>query len=111
MHTLPISSCLSVKHSILVLGQHLILLGHLMLPSFKTLRRLTLLSKCGLEDVNDTVDLSKALALSEFPGDGQLPWNLPESQLSIELFREDMTRPASLSVGHKGDVMAVCDDA
>lgn len=78
MHTLPVSSCLPVEHSVFVFRQHLTLLRHLMLPSFEGLRRLTLFSKRGLDDVNDAVDLSEALSLSEFTRYGEFPGDFPE---------------------------------
>lgn len=84
VHTLSVSSSFSIEHGVLVLGQHLTLLWHLMLPSFESLCRLTLLAERRLDDVDYAVDFPEPLSLSEFARYGELPGDFPGCILSTD---------------------------
>lgn len=78
MNSLPVSLHFSVEDCVLVLGQHLLLGGHLQLPAVHLLHA----QPCPRERIvkcrNDAVYVSKALALSVLLVAGQAPGNFPE---------------------------------
>lgn len=80
MNALPVPLYLAVKDCVLVLGQHLLLSGHLLLPAGQRVQRLALLGKCRTERVNNRVDGLQPLALAEFLEPRQPPWDFPRER-------------------------------
>ena len=78
MNALAVSFGLSVKHGVLVLGQHLSLCGHLGLPSLESLEGLSLLGEGSIDSRNDVVDGSETQAVSSLLELGQSPGDLPQ---------------------------------
>lgn len=68
---------LAVKDGVLVLRKHLLLLGHLGLPTFEGLERLALFRERSVERGHDLVDSAQAHAVAALLELGQAPWDLP----------------------------------
>lgn len=77
MNTLPVGLLLLVEDSVLVLGEHLLLAGHLGIPPLNSLGALTLPGKSSAEGINDLVHGAQTLALPGLLGRGETPWDLP----------------------------------
>lgn len=77
MNALPVRLLLLVEESVLVLGQHLLLAGHLGKPPVDSLCGVTVALQGSAEGIDDTVHGAQALALPGLLGCGEAPRGLP----------------------------------
>ena len=77
MNALAVGLLLLIEKSVLVLGQHLLLTGHLSIPPLNSLGALAIARKSSAQCVDNAVNSAEALALAGFLGRGQAPWGLP----------------------------------
>lgn len=77
MNALAVTLGLSVKHGVLVLGQHFRLGRHLGLPSLKGLKSLSLLSESSVDGRYNAVDGSETKSVAALLEFGHPPGNLP----------------------------------
>lgn len=77
MNSLPVSLCLAVEQGVFVLGQHLSLGRHLLLPPLQRLQGLSLFSQGSIDGRNDGIDGSQSAPLSDLLELGHPPRDLP----------------------------------
>jgi len=82
VNPLPIPLRLPVKHRILILRHHLLLLGHLGLPSLYRFAELAGLCKRGVDGRDHIIDHAQAFALTSFLGGGKAPGDFPVDWLA-----------------------------
>ena len=80
MNTLPVGLLLLVEDGVLVLGEHLLLTGHLGVPPLNGLCALALSGKSCTEGINDLIHGAQTLALPGLLGRGETPRDLPVSR-------------------------------
>lgn len=66
MNALAIPLHLAIKHAVFVLGQHLLLRRHLLLPALDLLQALAHAAQRVVERADDAVDMAQALAVAVF---------------------------------------------
>lgn len=77
VEALPVGLLLLVEESVLVLGQHLLLTGHLGIPPLDGLCGVTVALQSSANGIDDTVNGTQALALPGLLGCREAPWGLP----------------------------------
>lgn len=77
VNSLSVLLLLAVEDGVFVLWQHLLLGWHLVLPALNWLDGDTTLSECLINDRDNSVDGTKALALAGLLVLGEPPWDLP----------------------------------
>lgn len=98
VNSLPVLLLLAVEDGVFVLWQHLLLGWHLVLPALNWLDGDTLLGQCLINDRNDGIDGTKALALAGLLVLGEPPWDLPVRRLAA-IFINPL-RISALSFSH-----------
>lgn len=83
MNALAVGLLLLIEESVLVLGQHFLLTGHLGIPALNSLGALTVARKSSAQGVDDAVNGAEALALPGLLGRRQAPWGLPARRKSF----------------------------
>jgi hypothetical protein len=85
VNTLPIRLLLLVEDRILVSWQHLLLTGHLPVPSLDCLCGLPLSCEGCADGIDDLVDGAEALPLAGFLGLRDAPWDFPIQEAMLDL--------------------------
>lgn len=93
--SLSVLLLLAIKDGVFVLWQHLLLGWHLVLPALNWLDGDTALGECLINDRDNSVDSTKALALTGLLVLGEPPWDLPVRSLVAILLdgRHNEMRP------------------
>lgn len=99
MNTLPIGLLLLVEDGVLVLGEHLLLTGHLRVPPLNGLGALPLSGKSSTEGINNLVHGAQTLALPGLLGRRETPWDLPVSRKGklLALYSHDQLSSTSVN--------------
>lgn len=98
MNSLAVLLLLLIEDRIFVLGHHLLLPGHLSIPSLHSLGCQTAipLQRCA-DSVHHTVDGTETLALSRLLRTGEPPWDFPiQERLMFMVFRFGIRRFGAL---------------
>lgn len=82
MNALPIRLLLLIKDGVLVLGQHLLLPGHLIVPPVNGPGALSVPLQGCAEGIDDAVDGAQTLTLPGFLGLRDAPWGLPVREIA-----------------------------
>ena len=77
MNALAVVLLLLVEESVLVLGQHLLLARHLLVPPLDSLGVLTIAGECSADGIDDAVHSAQALTLPGLLGRREAPRGLP----------------------------------